>query len=269
MCPNAGNSDEQTNTWLSIYGPPITARLNKVAPGANLTDADVYDMISLCPFDTVAKETPSPFCKLFTDDEFRAYEYSGDLSKFYGTGLVYYYFHHKRYLLIFSCYGRYGQALGRVQGVGYVNELIARLTSKPVSDHTQTNSTLDSSPETFPLNQTMYVDFSHDNQMVAIYAALGLFAPAGGMLDPKKMDDGRTWVASKLVPFSGRMITEKVNCGDGNGKQEHVRILVNDAVQQLEFCGAGKDGLCSLEAFLQSQSYARSDGSGDFEKCFN
>jgi len=159
---------------------------------------------------------------------------------------------------------RYGQALGRVQGVGYVNELLARLTGKPVQDHTQTNRTLDSSPTTFPLNRSIYVDFSHDNTMVAIYAALGLFQQPKH-LDPGHPDPDRTWMVSRMVPFSGRMATEKVQC-DGK-KNQFVRILINDAVQPLEFCG-GKDGLCELDAFVQSQGYARSDGAGDFDKCF-
>jgi Histidine phosphatase superfamily (branch 2) len=121
------------------------------------------------------------------------------------------------------------------------------------------------------LNETIYIDFSHDNQMIAIYAALGLFAPVGGQsgwLDPQAIDDDRTWLASKLVPFSGRLITEKVACGHGPHKQELVRILVNDAVQPLEFCGAEKHGLCTLDGFVQSQAYARNDGDGDFDKCF-
>ena len=71
----------------------------------------------------------------------------------------------------------YGQELGPVQGVGYVNELIARLTDSPVHDSTQTNRTLDSNATTFPLNRTFYADFSHDNEMIAIYSAIGLFRP--------------------------------------------------------------------------------------------
>ena len=60
------------------------------------------------------------------------------------------------------------------------------------------------------------------------------------------------------------MITEKLRCG---GK-EYVRIFVNDALQPLKFCGAESDGMCELGAFVESQAYARSDGSGDFEKCY-
>lgn len=55
-------------------------------------------------------------------------------------------------------------------------------------------------------------------------------------------------------------------CG---GRKEFVRVLVNDAVQPLKFCGAGADGLCELGAFVTSQRYARNDGEGDFEKCFS
>jgi hypothetical protein len=62
------------------------------------------------------------------------------------------------------------------------------------------------------------------------------------------------------------MVTERLECGY---VKEYVRILVNDELQPLKFCGAGGDGLCELGAFVESQAYARSDGAGDFEKCFN
>ncbi|EIN11007.1 acid phosphatase [Punctularia strigosozonata HHB-11173 SS5] len=249
MCTNAGSSNPQTNAWLAVFAPPITSRLNTAAPGANLTDIDTFNLISQCAFDSVAHSKTSQFCALFSTSDFAGFEYSGDLNKYYGTG--------------------YGQALGRVQGVGYVNELIARLTGKPVRDHTQTNSTLDSSPMTFPLNRTIYADFSHDNQMTAIYAAIGLFNQSTvgvGNLNATKPDLRRTWVASMLVPFSARMVTEKLQCGTVG--KEYVRILVNDAQQPLEFCGDGS-GMCRLDAFVASQAYARSDGEGDWEACFD
>jgi len=49
---------------------------------------------------------------------------------------------------------------------------------------------------------------------------------------------------------------------------EYVRIFVNDALQPMWFCGARGDGMCELSAFVESQGYARSDGAGDFSKCF-
>lgn len=176
---------------------------------------------------------------------------------------------------------RYGQVqdLGRIQGVGYVNELLARLTKKPVKDNTQTNHTLDDNPKTFPLGERMYVDFSHDHEMAAVYSAIGLFNTS--RLNPYKMNRNRSWVASDIMPFSAKMLVEKLQCNArtpgrlyrsssarrGEREGEYIRILVNDVVQPLDFCGGDKDGLCELRKFIESQSYARSDGDGNFPKC--
>ncbi|KAI0751193.1 phytase [Daedaleopsis nitida] len=244
LCPSAGSSNPQTDVWLASFAPPMTARLNAGASGANLTDTDTYNLLTLCAFETVAHEQRSPWCGIY--EELRAgpaFAYNGDIDKFYGTG--------------------YGQPLGPVQGVGYINELIARLTGTPVQDHTQTNSTLDSDPATFPLGRTLYADFSHDNQMVAIFSAMGLFKQAAP-LDPTKPDPDRTWHVEKIVPFSTRMVVERLDCRG----TASVRILVNDALMPLDFCGAKGDGVCALDAFVNSQAYARNDGEGDFEKCF-
>ena len=151
-----------------------------------------------------------------------------------------------------------------MQGVGYINELIARLTESSVQDNTQTNRTLDSDPSTFPLDRKLYIDFTHENEMVAIYTAIGLFRQEKD-LDPKHPNSKRTWIASHLVPFSARLVTERMDCfGIAS-----VRILVNDRLQPLEFCGGDKHGICTLDSFIDSQEYARNDGDGDFEKCFD
>jgi hypothetical protein len=65
------------------------------------------------------------------------------------------------------------------------------------------------------------------------------------------------------------MVVERLECGGDRPlpNRAFVRILVNDAIQPLEFCG-GVVGLCELHAFVASQKYARNDGDGDFEKCF-
>jgi len=274
MCPSAASSKEQMKAFIDVAARHIAARLNSVAPGANLDPRDVYAIMHLCPFDTLAKEKHSPFCSLFSKEDFEIYEYAGDLEKFYNTG--------------------YGSRLGAVQGVGYINELIGRLTNSPAHHGLQTNSTLLSSPRTFPLNRTMYVDFSHDNLMVAVFAAMGLFNQTSGPLDTTMIAKDRTWISSNMVPFSGHMTVEKLSCSvyssspaasksrpmrwwnlmtrgegtdDGEDKEEYVRIFVNDARQPLKFCGAGDDGMCKLEEFVKSQKYARNDGFGDFEGC--
>ncbi|KAG9317928.1 histidine phosphatase superfamily [Chiua virens] len=261
MCPNAGSSDTQTTEWMNVFTPSIVTRLNSEAPGADLADSDVINLMMLCQFDTVYNEAPSPWCNLFTADEFTDFEYYGDLDDYYSNGWV---------SVTLSPHGlltrffRYGATLGPVQGVGYVNELIARLTGQPVQDETQTNYTLDHNPTTFPLDLTFYADFSHDNEMVSIFSAIGLF-PQAEPLNTTSPNPDRTWVISNMVPFSGRLITERLTC-DG---VESVRMLVNDAVQPLAFCDADEYGVCTLSNFVASQSFATSNGDGMWAQCYS
>ncbi|KAJ3711961.1 histidine phosphatase superfamily [Lentinula raphanica] len=256
-CPSIGSPDDQLDTWIGIYTQPIVQRLNDAAPGANLSSEDVYYLMELCAFESVTLDTVSEWCELFDEDEWKGFEYAMDLDDYYGTG--------------------YGQPLGPVEGVGYINELIARLTSHPVNDTTQTNSTLDQSPTTFPLNRTIYADFSHDDQMIAIYSAMGL----SGALDPTNPTNPsnelskrtRTWITSRMVPFSARLVVERMRCQDRSplkvSEEEYLRVLVNDAVQPLAFCsGVTPEGVCGVSAFVESQEYATNGGNGDWEKCF-
>jgi len=159
-------------------------------------------------------------------------------------------------------------------GVGYVNELLARLRGLPVEDKTQHNSSYP-----FPLDRSLYIDFTHENLMVPVYAVIGLFN-ISTPLDPKHMDPKRGWIASEMVPFSARMVVERLSCDrpeddvegeeeDETEEHEYVRVFVNDWLQPLEFCGGDANGMCTLDAFVESQGYARRNGYGDFEKCYN
>ncbi|KAI1097921.1 phosphoglycerate mutase-like protein [Jackrogersella minutella] len=244
-------SDDKQDTWAKKFVPSLTERLNQNLPGANVTDEETIYMMDLCPFDTVAyvkgdKGKLSKFCELFTMGEWRDYDYYQSLGKWYGYGN--------------------GNPLGPTQGVGFVNELLARLTGQPVDDHTTTNSTLDESDSTFPLDSVIYADFSHDNDMMDIYGTLGLYnltdpLPGGRRVDAHKANGfSATWA----VPFAARLYVEKMSCG--SSREEFVRILVNDRVIPLQSCSADELGRCTLDRFVESQSFARSGGHWD--QCF-
>lgn len=48
-------------------------------------------------------------------------------------------------------------------GIGYVQELVAKLTQTPITVHnTSTNATITDSTVTFPLDQPIFVDATHD-----------------------------------------------------------------------------------------------------------
>ena len=56
-----------------------------------------------------------------------------------------------------------GNPATAAQGIGYVQELVARLTQTPLTDFSKgLNRTLDESNVTFPLNQPIYIDATHD-----------------------------------------------------------------------------------------------------------
>ncbi|UNI22049.1 3-phytase [Purpureocillium takamizusanense] len=230
--------------WRSVWAAPIMDRLNYKLPGANLTLQETVYIMDLCPFGTVStpNATKSGFCRLFSQEEWRGYDYHGSLDKWYSFGN--------------------GNPLGPTQGVGYVNELIARLTGKALQDETSTNSTMGSSPETFPLDRKLYADFSHDNLMTSVYAALGLYNRTENLPDTYKLSPRKThgYSTSWTVPFAGRMYVEKMRCDASKGDDELVRVLVDDRVVPLQGCRADKLGRCRLRDFVQGLSFARSGG---------
>lgn len=61
----------------------------------------------MCPYETVALGYSS-FCNLFTVEEWKAFEYRFDIMWWYGSG--------------------FGSPVARASGIGYVQELVSRLT---------------------------------------------------------------------------------------------------------------------------------------------
>ena len=116
-------------------------------------------MQTLCPYETVAFGY-SAFCDLFTYEEWRGFEYSIDVN--------------------FAGNNYFQSPTGRAVGIGYVQEILARLQHHVLTTTgTQANLTLDNNTRTFPLNQSLYFDFSHDTNMAAILTAFGFTQFAG------------------------------------------------------------------------------------------
>jgi hypothetical protein len=236
-------------TWASVFTPGLIKRINKSLQGVNINIEQAIHLMDMCPFETVATPlgTISSFCRLFSHEDWLHYDYYQTLGKYYGY--------------------TNGNPLGATQGIGFVNELIARLTDSPVNDHTNTNSTLDNSEKTFPIGKTsLYADFSHDNDISGIFAALGLFNTTTPPSKTKRQSPQELggYSASWTVPFAARAYFEKMRC-DGQ-KEEYVRVLVNDRVMPLETCGGDALGRCTLSKFVDSLSFAQSGGNWD--KCF-
>ena len=129
-----------------------------------------------------------------------------------------------------------------MQGVGYTNELLSRLSSRALRDSTQTNHT-----HPFPLHRPLYVDFTHDTLLASVLSTLSL-APTSA----------EQWKASALVPFAGNLVVERVVCDDDEPGQQRVRALLNDRV-------VGE--WSSVAEFKKAQAYAQANGEGDWQRC--
>ncbi|EME87205.1 uncharacterized protein MYCFIDRAFT_147886 [Pseudocercospora fijiensis CIRAD86] len=254
LCTSFENGPDSTiaanaqKTWADTFVPAIQTRINNDLQGANLTTTEIIYLMDLCPFDTVASPNGrvSPFCALFTETEWHQYGYYETLNKYYGYS--------------------YGNPLGPTQGVGYANELIARLTNKAVDDATSTNHTLDDNPATFPLRRGLYADFSHDNDMTAIFSALGLYNGTEPLSNRTltEADHANGFSAAYTVPFAARAYFEKMLCVGKS--EEQVRVIINDRVLPLQQCGGDRLGRCSLGNFVDSLGFAKSGGHWD--QCF-
>lgn len=260
-CPNNNNdrsaSGEWANEeWQKKYLKHATERFRRSMTGhTDWTFEDTYHAQTMCPYETVGLGY-SPFCSLFTKEEWEGFEYTFALEYYGGNG--------------------FGSPTGRAVGVGYVQELVARLEHRypqPDGNFAAYNETLDSNPETFPPNQNLYLDFSHDTTMFSMLTALGLtqfeqFLPTSG--PPKD----HQLIVSHIVPFAARFNIEIIKTprpvrgkrsNDHHGSvYEHkgpettyVHMLINQRTislgRNIPECGRRDDGWCELETFITAQ----------------
>lgn len=158
-----------------------------------------------------------------------------------------------------------GNHLGSSQGVGFSNELIARLTDnrpRALADETSVNHTLDAAAATFPLDRVLYADFSHDDPSSSIYAALGIFNNTAMLSNTtlETLQQTNGYSAATTVPFAGRSYFERMQCKGSGAQETYVRLIINDAVQPLVGCGADSLGRCTLSAFVDAQTFSAQNG---------
>jgi Histidine phosphatase superfamily (branch 2) len=239
-CPNSDNSSyeigkSQSKEWINIYLKDAAVRLQTVLPGfSNLTAQDAYGIQSLCSFETAAYGKSS-FCELFTETEWRGFEYAADLS-FFGRS-------------------SYGSLTSKGEGIGWISELLARLEGRLITEAGNgVNVTLTGSEETFPIGQPFYLDMTHDSVLVAVLTAMGLDflekeLPVNNMPVP------RQFIVSRLTPFGARLYVEVLDCVDDTDVASYVRLKLNNRVlplKGLKNCPSSADGLCKLDKFIDS-----------------
>ncbi|KAL1739919.1 histidine phosphatase superfamily, partial [Schizophyllum fasciatum] len=224
----ASFGDAPVDEWGAVYLPNITARLNDLIPGLNLTDDDTHGALYACAYDYAAYET-SPWCDVFTESELGQFEYELDLLMAGAFG--------------YNLPGSMGPTIGSL----FVNKLIDRFT----------NATGDAVP--------LYLEFGHDTTIDLALTALGL-AKDAPRLSSTAMPEERKWRTSDQVPFAAQMIWEKFSCTSSfEGPQ--VRLILNDSPFPLLTCANSDEdklyGSCALDAFVAANGFSTTIAWGD------
>lgn len=263
--------DDDLFTYIPKYLTNATARMQQYA-GKNFTFTtnDTYAMQSICAYEN-GYLGMSDFCNLFTETEWECFENTLDMEYYYDYS--------------------YGNPTGRAQGIGYVQELLARLQHEYITvSNSSVNSTYDNNAAEFPLNQAFYADFSHDDIIISVLTALSM----DYFRDPPSLtavppSPNRTFILSHLTPFGARLITEVIGCASSdptpvpahrtqyyptqygynpaNATNKFIRMRLNNGILPLNTirggaCANGRpDGMCALSNFVASQagSYALSN----------
>ncbi|QYT00995.1 3-phytase [Trichoderma simmonsii] len=249
-CPNSYtkiSANEAKQQWINTYLQDALHRFNALTDGFEWTIDDVYNAQTMCPYETVAYGF-SMFCDLFTYEEWQGFGYSIDVW--------------------FSGGNAFHSPTGRAIGIGYQQEVLARLKNHTLGySGSQINVTLDNNTETFPLNQSLYFDFSHDTNIVSILTAFGLrqFAEE---LPADRYPGAHNFTVAHITPFGARLDIEIIKTPkpvspnrDGylrGEEQKYVHFILNQRTIPLGLsfpeCDADrKDGWCEFDTFVKIQ----------------
>lgn len=257
--------DDDLFAYIPKYLTNATARLQQHVPsGLKLTTNDTYAMQSICAYET-QYIGQSDFCNLFTADEWAGFEYTTEIQ-------------------YFNDYA-WGNPTGRAQGIGYVQELLARLQNQYITvSNSSVNSSYDNNAQQFPLGEPFYADFSHDDIIISVLTALSIdYLRNSPSLNAAPPAQNRTFVLANLTPFGGSFITEVIGCGSStpdevtnartqyyptqygydpsNAGHKFIRMRVNNGILPLSSipggaCRGRNDGLCAMADFLKAESNA-------------
>ncbi|KAH9916035.1 histidine phosphatase superfamily [Fomitopsis serialis] len=216
------------NNWTEIYLKGAVERLQQYVDGVELTTTYVSEMQDLCAYETVSIGY-SKFCDLFTEEEWKGYQYANDLDFWYADGP------------------------GTLP-------LLARLTQTPMTlFDTTTNGTLDGNNITFPLNQPIYMDATHDTNIASIAVAMNFTSMvASGPLPVDHIPLDLSYNTQHIAPFAAHLVGQVMTCpvtDSPSGSEKYIRWLLNDGAVPLtgiKYCEEpNKDGLCLLGNFIK------------------
>ena len=146
--------------------------------------------------------------------------------------------------------------MAAAQGKGYLEEFYSRLVQKPITNYdSETNSTLDSNPITFPLNQSIYADAAHEVSIIDFFAALNLTGLSNkAPSDTNPESDSHSFVTSQVVPMGTQFVSQVLECKFSQPTKQ-IRFIVNDAIVPQHYAGCDPkefNGLCAFDTVTKA-----------------
>ncbi|KXN83923.1 3-phytase A [Leucoagaricus sp. SymC.cos] len=148
-----------------------------------------------------------------------------------------------------------GSPLSVASGIGYVQKLVSRLTKTPITDfNSSANKTIVTCKTLFPLNQSVYVDATHDTVISTIYVATN-FANfiTSGPLPFDHIPRDLSYKTADVNPFGANLVGQVLSC-PALRTPTHIRWIINDGVVPLtgvNGCKPNKDGMCEIDVFIE------------------
>ncbi|ABN67079.1 secreted acid phosphatase [Scheffersomyces stipitis CBS 6054] len=168
---NSSLHNDVVNKYNTSYLNTIQKRLVGENPGLNLTATDVSYLFGWCAYEINVRGA-SPFCDIFTNEEFIKNSYHTDLSNYYSNGP--------------------GNNATLVIGSTLLNASLALLLDEEAENK-------------------IWLSFSHDTDLEIFHSALGIVEPSSD-LPTDYVPFPSPYVHSSIVPQSARIYTEKFSC---------------------------------------------------------
>ncbi|KAK1926605.1 histidine phosphatase superfamily [Papiliotrema laurentii] len=241
------------NKWLSVYAPQVRERLRQYLPDLvdELNDQDVLAMQMLCGYETIAAGD-SPFCHLFTDEEWRDVEYYFDIRWYHSIG-----------------YGSYFSPYLGMPWVKTATHLLDGHDSdekhEPIDQFKKHKLPAPKLPPNATHTQFLFPSFTHRESpaFVAIflnlYNSTSLELPATAPPSLEKRPENWAWRTSHLISFLGHISLERFKNDESD--ESFVRAVVNGKQEEMGGCSDGIWQTCKWETFKawveeRAQQYA-------------
>ncbi|KAE8351361.1 histidine phosphatase superfamily [Aspergillus coremiiformis] len=215
--------------FQDAYIPAIAKRLISDEQNlelGHLTNLEIYSMQEMCGFETIARGS-SPWCYLFTDEDWENFEYARDLIHYYRAGP--------------------GNPYAGAMGWLWLNATTSLLRSGPEAG-------------------TMFFSFVHDGDIAPFLTALDIMKDIkyDPSLPITHRVADRAWRTSSVMPMGGRIVLERLTCPassleNADGKEAVVRISINDKIVPLLYCQSGPGLSCPLKEFVNHVKRKRSE----------